>query len=345
MKYDYSIFIGRFQILHNGHIHVIKKALEKAKHVIIAVGSINQPIDSRNPFSYTERSRYIYGALNQKYWDRITIIGIEDVYTESEWIKNIRKKVQKIIDIRKDGNSVTLIGHSKDSTSYYLKLFPSWDTIEVDNFDNLSSTPIRDMYFNPENHKIPGFIDGLKNMVPKTIIEFLKAYKQTEEYQKIVEEEEFVTNYKKSWDKAPFPPIFVTVDSVVVVGGHVLLIRRKAMPGKGLFAIPGGFINPNETLENAMIRELREETKIKIPEPVLRGSIITKEVFDDPNRSRRGRTITHAYLIHLKNEKTLPKIKGSDDADKAIWVPIDALDSNTLFEDHYRIIKKMIKNV
>jgi bifunctional NMN adenylyltransferase/nudix hydrolase len=117
------------------------------------------------------------------------------------------------------------------------------------------------------------------------------------------------------------------------------------MPGKGLFAIPGGFINPGETLENAMIRELREETRIKIPEPVLRGSIIASEVFDDPNRSRRGRTITHAYLIHLKNEKKLPHIKGSDDADKAIWVPIDALDSSTLFEDHYRIIKKMIKHV
>jgi bifunctional NMN adenylyltransferase/nudix hydrolase len=341
-NYDYAVFIGRFQILHNGHIGVIKRALKEAKHLIISVGSINQPIDSRNPFTYNERSRYIYSAIDQKYWDRITIIGNEDYYNESEWISSVRTKVQKVIDTRKEGKRVTLIGFSKDSTSYYLKLFPSWDTIEAESYKNVnndivSSTPLRERFFEI------GRWDT--HSVPRSMGDYLFAYKQTEEYRKIVEEDKFIRKYKESWDKAPFPPIFVTVDSVVIVGGHVLLIRRKAMPGKGLFAIPGGFINPEETLVNAMIRELREETKIKVPEPVLRGSIVYNEVFDNPNRSRRGRTITHAYLIHLKNEKKLPNIKGSDDADKAIWVPIDALDSNTLFEDHYRIIKKMVKNV
>jgi bifunctional NMN adenylyltransferase/nudix hydrolase len=146
-KKDYAVFIGRFQILHDGHMHVIDEALKKAKHVIIAIGSINQPIDGRNPFSYTERSRYIYTAIKEKYWDRVTMIGVEDTYTESDWISSIRSQVQKIIDVRKEGSSVTLIGHSKDSTSYYLKLFPSWDTIEVSNYEGLSSTPLRELYF------------------------------------------------------------------------------------------------------------------------------------------------------------------------------------------------------
>ena len=159
----------------------------------------------------------------------------------------------------------------------------------------------------------------------------------------LVREYDFIKQYKSAWEAAPYAPTFVTVDAVVVQSGHVLLVRRRAEPGRGLYAIPGGFLDPGERIDDAVFRELREETKIKVPEPVLRGSVRAKEVFDAPNRSLRGRTITHAYLIELQ-PGALPKVKGSDDAEKAKWVPISVFErmENQMFEDHYHIINTLI---
>ena len=106
--------------------------------------------------------------------------------------------------------------------------------------------------------------------------------------------------------------------------------------------MPGGFVNPDETLEQSMIRELREETGLKVPDPALRGSIIGRKTFDMVYRSTRGRTFTEAFFIRLKDDVSLPKVKGGDDAAKAFWVPIGELEENRCFEDHYAIIWKMI---
>ena len=92
-----------------------------------------------------------------------------------------------------------------------------------------------------------------------------------------------------------------------------------------------------------MIRELREETGIKVPAPVLLGSIKDSRVFDAINRSARGRTITHAFKILLP-DGPLPKIKGMDDAVKAEWIPISEIDSNVCFEDHFEIINHFLGN-
>lgn len=347
MQYDYAVFMGRMQILHNGHMHVIVEALKKANHLIVVIGSINLPRSPKDPFNYTERTNHVYGALDSKDWDRVTIVGVENMlYSDSDWITQVRKKIQHVIDTRNEGKKVCLIGHSKDKSSYYLQLFPAWDNHDVSNYEGLSSTPIRDAYFCPGNRKlISSFISGLSNTVPRNVMEALQLFQKTEDYNWIVKEQEFYDNFKKSWANSPYPPMFVTVDAVVVVGGHILLIRRRAEPGLGLYALPGGYLNQDEYIQEAMIRELREETKIKVPAPVLTGSIISKEVFDHPQRSMRGRIITHAFLIHLKNERSLPKISGSDDADKAVWVPLDVLDGSKLFEDHGSIIRKMVKDV
>ncbi len=100
-----------------------------------------------------------------------------------------------------------------------------------------------------------------------------------------------------------------------------------------------------------MLRELREETKIAVPPGMLRGSIVAQRVFDDPNRSSRGRTITHGFLIHLKNEMALPglrsrkpakaelpPIEAADDAEKAQWWALADIKREMMFEDHYDII-------
>jgi bifunctional NMN adenylyltransferase/nudix hydrolase len=120
----------------------------------------------------------------------------------------------------------------------------------------------------------------------------------------------------------------------------VLLVRRRSEPGKGLWALPGGFVRENETVQASCLRELREETRLKIPVPVLKGSIKGTHVFDHPERSLRGRTITHAFHFDFPVGE-LPPVRGGDDAEKARWFPVsEALEMGPqLFEDHLHILE------
>jgi bifunctional NMN adenylyltransferase/nudix hydrolase len=100
---------------------------------------------------------------------------------------------------------------------------------------------------------------------------------------------------------------------------------------------------------DAAVRELCEETKIDVPKPVIYGSLKDDHIFEAPGRSLRGRIITRAFLFKLPEyvvdgKVVLPKVKGSDDAEKAKWFPLsEVLEmSDKLFEDHHAIIETMI---
>jgi bifunctional NMN adenylyltransferase/nudix hydrolase len=183
----------------------------------------------------------------------------------------------------------------------------------------------------------------LKGVVPESTLVYLDAFKDTDEYAQIIREREFIKEHNKQYAGLRYPPIFSTADAVVICSGHVLMIRRRAEPGRGLWALPGGYVNANtdKTVEDAAIRELREETQIRVPAPVLRGSIVRSRVFDAIGRSPRGRIITHAFYIQLPDGE-LPKVKGSDDAEKARWVPIAEVQSEHCFEDHYEILQHFV---
>jgi bifunctional NMN adenylyltransferase/nudix hydrolase len=354
--YDISVFIGRFQPLHKGHLSVINKALEISKYLVILAGSANSPRSYRNPFSFEERKSTIFGSIPSHLRDRVQILPLEDsVYNDNQWIRNVQSQVSSAVwhfgytSVPK----ITLIGHSKDASSYYLKMFPQWASTEVENFHSLDSTGIRKVYFSKDGDAwLNGESDNSSEdcfdrdtIIPSSVRDFLAKFIKTSDYARILEEYDFIAKYRKSWANAPYPPTFVTADCIVVQSGHVLLVRRGANPGKGLWAMPGGFVNQGELIKDAAIRELKEETGIKVPEPVLRGSIIAQDVFDDPNRSARGRTITHCFLIKLKDEVTLPKVKGSDDAEKAKWIPIADLKRQDFFEDHYCILNNMLAHI
>ncbi len=118
----------------------------------------------------------------------------------------------------------------------------------------------------------------------------------------------------------PYPRPAVTCDSVVFTMRRgdlaVLLIRRKDDPFKGAWALPGGFVNENESLDRAAARELYEETGLS----GLRLQQLC--AFGDPGRDPRGHTITVAYVAFLLAEATLT---AGDDADGAEWLPLKSL--------------------
>lgn len=324
-KYKLAVFIGRFQPFHNGHKAVIEEGLKIAESVLVLIGSANGPRTLRNPFTYEERHRMIVDISPRIFTEPLG----DHLYNDERWVEDIQRIVSEYED-----EDIVLVGHSKDHSSYYLKMFPQWDNVNVPNVWGLSSTTIREAYFGwGEN--------GGDDIIPVETKDFLLRFQETTEYNSLVAEQAFVDNYKSAWENAPYAPTFVTVDACVVQSGHVLLVKRKGFPGKGQWALPGGFLNQEEKIEDACIRELREETGIKVPAPVLRGNIKARKVFDDPHRSSRGRTITHAFLIALPGDVVLPRVKGADDAEKAKWIPIGQLDRKMLFEDHFDIIENL----
>ena len=116
-----------------------------------------------------------------------------------------------------------------------------------------------------------------------------------------------------------YPRPAVTADCVVVTKGtdpQVLLIERGDEPFKGCWAIPGGFLNMDETTEQCAIRELEEETGLKIDKANQIGA------YCKVDRDPRGRTISVAYLAIV--ERPL-EVSGQDDAAKANWFPVNAL--------------------
>jgi bifunctional NMN adenylyltransferase/nudix hydrolase len=339
-KYQFGIYIGRFQPFHIGHLQTVKLALEQVEELILILGSHRVAPDTRNPWSSQERIEMISASLRAEDLSRIHFLPIRDwLYSDNLWLRAVQQQVFEITD---RSSSVVVLGHRKDASSYYLDLFPQWDSIETGNYQDLNSTAIRRAYFDPASpdHKV------YLTQVPAGVAEILEEFQTSDRYPALCEEYQFIQSYQKAWSQAPYPPIFVTTDTVVVQSGHVLMVRRKAKPGMGLIALPGGFLSQTETLVDGMLRELKEETRLKVPLPVLRGSIVDSHVFDNPGRSLRGRTITHAYLIQLKPGE-LPPVKGSDDADKAWWMSLADLyaHEDRIFEDHFQIIQHFVSKV
>jgi bifunctional NMN adenylyltransferase/nudix hydrolase len=327
--YDTIVFIARVQPLHNSHLVTIQRAANLADNVIVIIGSANQPRTYKNPWTDYERAVMVKDACSEINCFPFIETCNDHPYDDAKWAQEINSIVGRY---KTSNGKIGLIGHIKDASSFYLKMFPEWELIEQPLIDQLHATNIRDAYFNTANN-----ITAISNVIPQATCDFLSRFKATAAYNVIADERTFLIDYQQSWDAAPYPVNLVCVDAVVVKNNHVLLVNRNSYPGKGLMALPGGYLNINETAKTGMLRELVEETTLVVSE----DNIIKYQIFDHPTRSARGRVITIAYLIKLENG-ILDTVVGSDDAELAVWVPIDKLDRSEMFEDHYSIIEAII---
>jgi len=349
-RIDFGVFIGRFQPLHVGHEHVIARALEQVDRLIVLVGSANVARDPRNPFTFAEREAMLRSAFRYEMAaGRLIVAPLDDhLYSDTAWVAEVQRKVRAIV--LDHGNNhgfqsrgltdfrVALTGYGKDASSYYLKLFPEWENLQIDSqYGTFSSTDVRRRYF----HRIPEIAGTI---LSSGVADFMQAFALGDSFRSLLDEAEFLDAYPAQWGPGPF----ITADAVVVQSGHILLVERGRAPGKGLLALPGGFVNPAERIRDAAIRELREETAIsdgkgQIP-PAMLASFIEDartRVFDAPTRSLRGRIVTHAFLFRLPERRKLFAVKGGDDAAHARWYRFGDLSPDMLFEDHWSIIEDM----
>ena len=340
--YDTAIYIGRFEPVHTGHLALLRHALASAHRVVVVIGSARQARSPKNPFTWQEREAMLRAALPPADNARLQVLPVRDYYDEAVWVRAVRDGVARLVPEAAQGRTA-LVGHFKDASSSYLRAFGDWQLLHVERQGEIDATAIRDAYFGAAPGTVPAALAALAPDIPPGTLAALERFAHTPHYPALQEEWRMLRAYRASWAAAPYPPVFVTVDALLRCQGYVLLIRRGHPPGKGQWALPGGFIEPRETLWQSCLRELAEETRCNLPEATLRTALQSVTVFDHPDRSQRGRTITHVHCFDL-GDRPLPPVQAGDDAAHAQWVPLaqwrDMEDA--FFEDHFHIVDRLL---
>ncbi len=151
------------------------------------------------------------------------------------------------------------------------------------------------------------------------------------------------TRIPPGYDPSQFPAFAVTVDIVILTMSegklHMLLVRRGEAPFEGMWAIPGGFKRPSETLDEAARRELAEETGVDVP------SLLTQfGAYGDPERDPRLNVVTVAYLAVLRDVGAIEA--GTDAADADLVAVADVLNGKLdLAFDHAQIVRDAVERV
>lgn len=323
--YKKAIVFGRFQPFHNGHIEVIKKAFEVAEHVFIFIGSMNSPRTIKNPFIGIERAELIHRYINNEMLENkepFHIYMMNDYLSNAKWADQVFSKLDS-------SDKVCIVGSSKNEG--YEKFFPDFDHVLPDNIFDINATDIRNDYFSS------GVINY--DLLPKETSYFLECFKQTNLYNYLVGENNRIKELNKAYGKGPF----LTCDNVIVQDGRVLLVKRKNHPGKGLWAIPGGYLDMKESLREGAYRELLEETNATITWEQFNRFLKGQEIFDNPDRSVACRIVTSAYYIQLPIWVEC-KINAADDASEAKWFTFDEVANMAyqMYDDHWHIIDYFI---
>lgn len=359
-KFDFLIYIGRFQSFHLGHAYVVDIALEHSKRVILMVGSANRPRTDSNPWTFLERRDMIRSAYPNVSPERLIILPLNDVeYNDPAWLGNVQRALTDTINeygnnhssIHLDGINdmrIGVIGFEKDPTSYYLNLFPQWEKFLLkEPWGTVSATQIRANYF----QKAPILPHDL---CPEPVVAYLKRFMLTNEFRYVLNEVEGLTRHHAQWPKLPYPLQTVTVDSVCTQAGHILLVTRNQVPGVGLLALPGGHVETRkgDSFENALHELMEEagptdslgESRGKpIPMGRLRGCYTGYERrFDKPGRDPRGYYLTTAFRFVFPGGTLWKMIPDGVEVSKAAWYPIGSLDPKQMFADHYFIIQQML---
>jgi bifunctional NMN adenylyltransferase/nudix hydrolase len=382
-KKDVAVYIGRFNPFHLGHAYVLEQALKNYKLVIVLVGSAGKSRSPKNPFTFAERKEMIeQWEQTVDHGSTLSILPVRDFASNNSWIKSVQATVRS--NVRSVAtrfglilNDVYITGSARDDSTWYLKAFPQWKQDLVPPLqhnpgqdDDLSATSVRQVLYESELTKVE--YASLQRKLPVSTLLWVQTFFKVEPevLSRLRIEYKTIKENKAKWDGSPFPPTFMCADAVIIQSGHVLMVRRANQPGRGLWALPGGYVNQHERVRDAAVREAEEETGIRlttgknaveITKKMLDGAIRDKEFFDDPNRSERGRTFTMAFLMRLDDTRPLPQVSGQKipyyewaehgitdgNAEDAIetfeadWKTLEWVQTHSeeIFEDHSNIIE------
>jgi bifunctional NMN adenylyltransferase/nudix hydrolase len=326
---EFGVFIGRFQPPHLAHEASFRRGLELFETLILVIGSSRVYPNIKNPFGFELRCELVLAGLELELRSRVKCVpSLDEFEREDLWLEGVRQAVKSVAG---PSTSVGLLSFIKDPSGYYQTSFPEWPVFSSGVESPLNATDVRVSVLEGRNDWWEMVSPGVRGL--------LESWQRTTEFPRLQREFRAIQAWKLEASKMKYPIIGVTVDSLVTCSGQVLLIERGGLLGKGAWALPGGFLEPDELLEQAAIRELFEETGLEV---AIRPT--SSRTFDWPTRSLRGRVISQGFYFKLepnRSEGEPPTVKAADDAARAFWVPLDAaLESRERFhDDHWFMLR------
>jgi len=339
--YDYAVVIGRFSPCDNGHVERLSHIGGLARRVLVLIAAADKARESRLPWTADEREDLLRAGLGEVA-DGFVFGRVGDHPYDPQ---GFAAEVTGHLGALAGGNTgrVCVVSRAVDVRPDALGALPvDWTRITPPAGPNRAA--MLDAVYGDD-----AAFATLGAEVPAAVFEQLTSFRATEVFAAMAAEHHYVEAYIKSWEVAPYPVIFVTTDILAIQADpdgvpHILLVRRGGIPGKGQWAMPGGYLNPDEPLAEGALRELREETGLAVSDAELKACLQGVHVFSDPERSSRGRVITHTHHFVLP-AGALPVVQGGDDAEHAVWLPLGALAPlrDQFFEDHYAMIEYILE--
>lgn len=329
-----AVVIGRWQIFHKGHETLLKAALSTAERVIVVIGSAFRSRNPNNPFNWEERQAMIESTLSASEKSRFTFVPIRDYFDDVKWAGAVTAAVAKV---KREHGATTLISFKKDDSGYYQDNFPEWAKLTVTQEHDINATALRDVFF--EGSDPDARLAVLAPYVNNGVLNYLQAWARLPLYAARVAEHKAVNDYRAKWGQGPF----LTADAVVTVTvnnvQYVLLVQRKGDGldcGAGLWGVPGGFLDPGERHYDAALRELWEETGLKLLPSTMRHALKSVQMFDHPGRSARARLITQAHEFSLGHQVALPEVHASSEVLAVKWAAVPELGQyvGNMLDDH-----------
>ena len=322
---EFGVFIGRFQPPHLAHEASFRRGLELFETLILVIGSSEVYPNIKNPFGFEIRCEMVLAGLEPELRSRVKCApSLDEFEREDLWLEGVREAVKSVAG---SSTNIGLLSYIKDSSGYYQKSFPEWPVFASGVQSDLNATNVRVSIFEGRSDWCDTVSPGVRSI--------LETWRSTPEFSRLQLEYRTIQAWKLEAGKMKYPVIGVAVDSLVTCAGHVLLIERAGAIGKGAWALPGGFLEPDETLEHGAVRELLEETGLEVS---VRPN--SSRTFDWPTRSLRGRVISQGFHFKLESGEP-PTVQAADDAARALWLPLAAaLESRGQFhDDHWFMLR------
>ncbi|MFT3997363.1 MAG: NUDIX domain-containing protein [Asticcacaulis sp.] len=315
------VLICRFHPLHSGHIDILKAAQKATgavlSRLVVVVVGMQQRREARYPWTTSEQAAAVASVLGEQ---SAEIIEVGEYNHDADLLTQLQPLLGA-----PDNWSWGVIEDDFNPEALGLKVWSVPDT-------RADTVRLRDEGY--EGHLSD-------DAVASALFDDLRTLVQ---WDALVAEHRMIRKYMQSWALAPYPVNLVTADSVLYRDGAILLIQRAQIPGKDLWALPGGFVETDETLMAASLREVAEETGLHLSSAVLKDRFKGSRIFDRPHRCSRGRTVTHGFIYDLSG-LDLPPAKAGDDAAATRWVSVEALESlqEVFFQDHYHIADDLLR--